>query len=124
MSARKKSFLLVIDPADSNVKTIPLEVPAELANSTGLKTGPLTRPVTVQLVNQFLADVRDRAGGRGLAGVVHSEKGAMTADKGTVLSEVLVPRSVRSQIESRAPASVTIIPDGALHELPFEALLL
>src|SRR5262249_10807909 len=58
------------------------------------------------------------------AGTVHSSKGAMEADKGTLLAEVLVPRTVRSLIESRAPQSVIIVPDGALHQLPFEALLL
>ncbi|HEY2762363.1 MAG TPA: tetratricopeptide repeat protein, partial [Pirellulales bacterium] len=120
----KKSFLLVIDPADQKVQVVPLEIPAALADGMAVKPGPLTRPSIVQLVNQFLADVRDRAGGRGLAGTVHSAKGAMAADKGTLLAEVLVPRSVRSLVESRAPASVIIIPDGALHELPFEALLL
>src|SRR5262249_36739570 len=88
------------------------------------KAGPLTRPAAVQLVNGYLADVHDRAGGRGLAGTVHSTKGVMAADQGAALAEVLVPRSVRSLVEKRMPASVIIVPDGALHELPFEALLL
>src|SRR5262249_3653979 len=72
----------------------------------------------------YLADVRDRAGGRGLSGIVHSQEGVLAADQGTLLSEVLVPRSVRNSIAKRAPQSVIIVPDGALHELPFEALLL
>ena len=120
----KKSLLLVIDPTDEKVQVVPLEIPAALADGASIKAGPLTRAAIVQLVNKFLADVRDRAGGRGLAGTVHSAKGAMAADKGTLLAEVLVPRSVRSLVESRTPSSVVIIPDGALHELPFEALLL
>jgi len=120
----KKSFLLVIDPADEKVQVVPLEIPTALADGMSVKPGPLTRPAVVQLVNQFLADVRDRAGGRGLAGTVHSVKGVMATDQGTVLAEVLVPRSVRNLVEHRAPASVIIVPDGALHGLPFEALLL
>jgi CHAT domain-containing protein/tetratricopeptide (TPR) repeat protein len=120
----KKSFLLVIDPDEKDVSIIPLEVPTTLADSMSVKPGPVTRTALVQLVSQYLADVRDRAGGRGLAGVVHSEKGIAAADQGTTLAEVLVPRSVRNLVERRAPQSVIIVPDGALHELPFEALLL
>jgi len=119
-----KSFLLVIDPDDKDVPVVPLEVPAALADSMSVKPGPVTRAALVQLVSQYLADVRDRAGGRGLAGVVHSEKGVAAAEQGTSLAEVLVPRSVRNIIEHRAPQNVIIVPDGALHELPFEALLL
>jgi len=89
-----------------------------------VKPGPVTRATLVQLFSQYLADVRDRAGGRGLAGVVHSEKGVAAAEQGTSLADVLVPRSVRNIIEHKAPQSVIIVPDGALHELPFEALLL
>jgi CHAT domain-containing protein len=120
----KKSFLLVIDPDEKEVPVVPLEVPAALADSMSVKPGPVTRAALVQLVSQYLADVRDRSGGRGLAGVVHSEKGVAAAQQGTSLADVLVPRSVRSIIEHRAPQSVIIVPDGALHELPFEALLL
>jgi CHAT domain-containing protein/tetratricopeptide (TPR) repeat protein len=120
----KKSFLLVIDPDEKDVSVVPLEAPASLADSMSIKPGPVTRAALVQLVSQYLADVRDRAGGRGLAGVVHSEKGVAAAEQGTSLADVLVPRSVRSIVEHRAPQSVIIVPDGALHELPFEALLL
>jgi CHAT domain-containing protein/tetratricopeptide (TPR) repeat protein len=120
----KKSFLLIIDPDKKDVPVVPLDVPAALADSMSVKAGPVTRATLVQLVSQYLADVRDRAGGRGLAGVVHSEKGVAAAEQGTSLADVLVPRSVRSMVEHRAPQNVIIVPDGALHELPFEALLL
>jgi CHAT domain-containing protein/tetratricopeptide (TPR) repeat protein len=120
----KKSYLLVIDPSAQDTLVVPLEVPADVAESFQVKPGPLTRPAVVQLVNAFLADVRDRGGGRGLAGTVHSEKGVMAAEQGATLAEVLVPRPVRSLVEKRAPKCVMIVPDGALHELSFEALLL
>ncbi|HEY2882383.1 MAG TPA: CHAT domain-containing protein, partial [Pirellulales bacterium] len=77
-----------------------------------------------QIVNQYLTDVRDRAGGRGLTGIVHTESGVLASDQGTVLAEVLVPRAVRNMVERRGPQSVIIVPDGALHELPFDALLI
>ncbi len=89
-----------------------------------IKSGPVTRPELVKLINAYLADVRDRTGGRGLSGIVHSKEGVLAADQGTLLAEVLVPRSVRNIIARRAPQSVIIVPDGALHELPFESLLL
>ncbi len=103
---------------------MPLAVPAALATGLNVKAGPLTRPTAVQLVSQYLADLRERGGGRGLAGIVRSEKGVMAAEQGTQLAEVLLPREVRGRIERRNPSGITIVPDGALHQLPFEALLL
>ncbi len=120
----KQSYLLVIDPADEHVTALPLEVPVVLATALSVKAGPIGRGTMTQLVNQYLVDVRDRAGGRGLGGIVHSEKGVLAADQGALLAEVLVPRSVRSLIEHRGPECVIIVPDGALNELPFESLLL
>ncbi len=120
----KKSYLLVIDPAEHVPEVVSLEVDLPLAEAMSIKAGPLTRPEIVKLVNAYLADVRDRAGGRGLSGIVHSKEGVLAADQGTLLSEVLIPRSVRNRIARSAPKSVIIVPDGALHELPFESLLL
>src|SRR5262249_12142708 len=121
---QKASYLLVIDPADEKEQVVQLEVPQELAAALDVKAGPIARSAMAQLVNHYLADVRDRAGGRGLGGVVHSEKGVPAADHRTPLAEVLVPRSVRNIVEHRGPQCVMIVPDGALDELPFESLLL
>jgi CHAT domain-containing protein/tetratricopeptide (TPR) repeat protein len=120
----KESHLLVIGGREQSVEVVPLAVPKALAAGLSVKAGPLTRPVAVQLVSQYLADLRERGGGRGLAGIVHSEKGVMAAVQGTQLAEVLLPREVRQRIERRNPRGLTIVPDGALHQLPFEALLL
>ncbi len=120
----KESYLLVIGSTKQPVEVVPLAVPAVLATGLNVKAGPLTRPTAVQLVSQYLADLRERGGGRGLAGIVRSEKGVMAAEQGTQLAEVLLPREIRGRIERRSPSGITIVPDGALHQLPFEALLL
>jgi CHAT domain-containing protein/tetratricopeptide (TPR) repeat protein len=120
----KESHLLIIGGPDQPVEVVPLVIPEALAGGLHVKAGPLTRPAAVQIVSQYLADLRDRAGGRGLAGIVHSPKGVMAAEQGTQLAEVLLPRDVRKRIEERSPQGITVVPDGGLHQLPFEALLL
>ena len=105
------------------VEVVPLTIPEPLAAGLHVKAGPLTRPIAVQIVSQYLADLRDRGGGRGLGGIVHSHKGVLAAEQGTQLTEVLLPRAVRKRIEEHSPRGITIVPDGALHQLPFEALL-
>ena len=92
---------------------MPLAVPDALAASLNVKAGPLTRPTAVQLVSQYLADLRERGGGRGLSGIVHSPKGVMAAEQGTQLAEVLLPRDVRQRIERRGPQASRSFPTGA-----------
>ena len=127
-AGREQTYLLVIDPASKETKVFPLEIPAQLAGAMKVNAGPITRSSLVQLVYQYLADVRDHDGGRGLAGTVISPKGVLAADQGAALAEVLVPREVRTIVAQRKTQgkaeSVIIVPDGALNELPFEALLL
>lgn len=120
----KESHLLIVGGPEQPVEVVPLVVPEALAAGLKIKAGPLTRPVTVQIVSQYLADLRDRGGGRGLAGIVHSPEGVLEAEHGTQLAEVLLPREVRKKIEQRQPQGITIVPDGGLHQLPFEALLI
>ncbi len=119
----KQSFLLVIGDERKPVDVVALEIPQALADGLHVSAGHLTRAGTVPLVSQYLADLRDRAGGRGLSGIVHSPKGVIASEQGTQLAEVLLPRSVRKRIQDRNPRQVVIVPDGGLHELPFESLL-
>jgi CHAT domain-containing protein len=119
----KQSFLLVIGDERTPVDVVPLEIPQALADGLHVSAGHLTRAATVPLVSQYLADLRDRAGGRGLSGIVHSAKGVIASEQGTQLAEVLLPRAVRKRIQDRNPRQVVIVPDGGLHELPFESLL-
>ncbi|HYT89578.1 MAG TPA: CHAT domain-containing protein, partial [Gemmataceae bacterium] len=41
-----------------------------------------------------------------------------------LLGEILLPAAARKRIEAHKPDCLVIVPDGALHKLPFEALLL
>ncbi|MCH8042207.1 MAG: CHAT domain-containing protein [Planctomycetes bacterium] len=144
------AHLLVVGPDAAKDEDIKLSVPAELAAEMRVDEGPLTRAKTVKLVNAYLADLRDRRGGvrggvesdgseappttglnipnatvkRGLDGTVFSPKGYLAADSGVELAEVFVPRRVRQIVAKQKARSVVIVPDGALHQLPFEALLL
>ncbi len=120
----KDSYLLVIGDEKTPVEVVPLVIPEALANALKVPAGPLTRPIAVQIVSQYLSDLRDRAGGRGLGGIVHSPKGVKAAEQGTILAEVILSRAVRKMVEERSISWITIVPDGALHQLPFEALLL
>ena len=120
----KECHLLVIGGPDKPVEVVPLVIPEPLSAGLHIKAGPLTRPIAVQIVSQYLADLRDRGGGRGLSGIVHSKEGVREAEQGTQLAEVLLPHAVRKRIDERKPQEITIVPDGALHQLPFEALLL
>ena len=119
----KQSFLLVIGDERTPVEVVALEIPQPLADGLHVAAGPLTRAAMVPLVSQYLADLRDRAGGRGLSGIVHSPKGIIASEQGTQLAEVVLPRAVRKRIQERNPRQVVIVPDGALHEIPFESLL-
>ncbi len=118
------SYLLLIAPDDPQAKVFPLVISEPLAAAMSVKAGPLTRPAAVQIVNQHLADMRDRAGGRGLGGIVKSVKGVEAAQQGTLLTETLLPAAVRKLVSDSGAQGVVIVPDGALHQLPFEALLL
>src|SRR5262249_36894586 len=41
-----------------------------------------------------------------------------------LLGEILLPPAAREWIRTQAPESLIVVPDGALHKLPFEALVL
>ena len=60
----ERSYLLVIDPAVQNPEVVPLEITPQLAVAMSVEAGPLTRIKMATIVNQYLADMRDRAGGR------------------------------------------------------------
>jgi CHAT domain-containing protein len=48
----------------------------------------------------------------------------LAAEQGLHLAEVILPRQARELVSRLSPRGVIIVPDGALHQLPFEALLL
>lgn len=88
--------------------------------------GPLTRELASRLVTWYLAATvpMTPGGTRGLSGTVATVKGnAITATSLSLVAETLIPQKVREIIRRRHPRSIVIVPDAALHELPFESLM-
>ncbi len=89
--------------------------------------GPVTRDVASRLVTWYLAATVPftPSHSRGLSGTVATVKGeAIQASSLTLVAETLLPPPIRAAIQRRQPKRLVIVPDAALHQLPFEALLL
>ena len=89
--------------------------------------GPVTRDVASRLVTWYLAATVPftPSGTRGLAGTVATVKGAAIEPSSlTLVADTLLPPQVREAIQQRKPKRLVIVPDAALHQLPFESLLL
>lgn len=89
--------------------------------------GPVTRDVASRLVTWYLAATVPftPSGSRGLSGTVATVKGeAIQPSSLTLVADTLLPPHVREAVQRRQPKRLVIVPDAALHQLPFEALLL
>ena len=89
--------------------------------------GPVTRDVASRLVTWYLAATVPftPSGTRGLTGTVATVKGEAIAPSSlTLVADTLLPSAVRDAVRRRHPKRLVIVPDAALHQLPFEALLL
>lgn len=89
--------------------------------------GPLTREIASRLVTWYLVATVPMFpnNSRGLSGTVATIKGQpITPSALTIVADTLLPVAVREAVARRRPKSIVIVPDGALHQLPFEALLL
>lgn len=92
-----------------------------------ISPGPVTRDIASRLVTWYLAATVPftPSGTRGLAGTVATVKGeAISPSSLTLVADTLLPPAVREAVQRRQPKSIVIVPDAALHQLPFEALLL
>lgn len=132
-----KSHLFVIDGRTHAIHHFPLEVSPDQAARLGIAPGALTRGMVARLANPYLAVLRDRnqEKTRGIgAGPVVSIKGEndaadrhvdpLNADQQIAFTELVLPRPARDKIISLAPDYACVVPDGALDQLPLEALLL
>jgi CHAT domain-containing protein/tetratricopeptide (TPR) repeat protein len=87
---------------------------------------PLTEAVLRSLVENYLERISDP----GFGTTDGLRPGPQDADRPTLpqwpelLAEVLLPSAARERIQARTPDCLIVVPDGALHKLPFEALLL
>src|SRR5262249_13958477 len=87
---------------------------------------PLSRLVLRALVDTYLQQVAGR-GFDPTRTLVHESRDParpLPPQRPELLADILLPLRVRQRISEEAPQCLLIVPDGALHKLPFEALLL
>jgi CHAT domain-containing protein/tetratricopeptide (TPR) repeat protein len=86
---------------------------------------PLGQETLRALVENYLQHITDpTAVGRGLRLVAKDAARPLPAQRPELLAEVLLPPAARQRILAQEPEGLIVVPDGALHKLPFEALLL
>jgi CHAT domain-containing protein/tetratricopeptide (TPR) repeat protein len=134
-----ESHLFLIDGRAGTIAHFPLEISSELAKVLSIADGHLTRGIAAELVNanlEFLRSTSASAPLRGLAlQTVVSEKGTTDVQstqprtllkprQRIALTEILLPNAARERIAKLNPEYIIVVPDGALHQLPLEALLL
>jgi hypothetical protein len=124
------SFLFVVE-SGSEARAYPLNVSNAASAKLGLPAGPLTRATLAQLLSGY--DAAGKPAGLGILRqlatpvepgaptdvVARAHEGAL--DRLHALFGVLVPAEVWARI--RTARQVTVIPDGPLSSLPFEALV-
>lgn len=132
----EESYLFVIPPAGETPRVVRLEVPEDAARILDLKPGPLRaddldrvllgKPGDGELAGGLLEDLSisgrggSRTGGRIL--IFGGARGSSPAAKLHALWQVLLPAEARTQWKDCREAIV--VPDGSLHLLPFEALII
>ncbi len=87
---------------------------------------PLTDVVVARLVNHYLQQIADPSFNptRGIA-LVSRKPGAAAKPTGAeVLGDAILPPALREKLRASGAKRLVLIPDGALHKLPFEALVL
>ncbi|MBN9519092.1 CHAT domain-containing protein [bacterium] len=86
---------------------------------------PLTDAVAGRLVDHYLRQIADPGFNptRGIAVVSKSAAAGVTAVPGEVLGESVLPAALRGRLKATGAKRVVVIPDAALHKIPFEALL-
>ena len=90
------------------------------------RTAALTPPVLRALVESYLEQVANPhfQPTRGLRLPSRAPTRPLRVQRPELLADVLLPERARARIRALVPKEIVIIPDGALHKLPFEALLL
>jgi CHAT domain-containing protein len=78
------------------------------------------------LVDNYLEQISDPAFRltRGMRLEPRPAARPLPAQRPEFLAQILLPAAARQRIKALAPESLIVVPDGALHKLPFEALVL
>lgn len=114
-----RSHLFLIHPDQQSVSHVELVLSEEQASVLQAPVGALSRDKIAHFVRVLLSGLSSGKNTRGLGTTVTSSKGVL---HGSVLTEALLPDSVINEIVEHGYENVVIVPDGALHQVPFEAL--
>jgi tetratricopeptide (TPR) repeat protein len=134
---RERSYLLLLGSRSVEPQAFPLTVPADVVERIGLPAAasgaarrgepiPLNQPLARELVKGCrlgLKGSRDR-GPRTLEVRPGDPRQAAPSVGLDRLGDVLLPPAVLRRIEEIKPDGLVVIPDGALHRLPLEALVI
>ncbi len=87
---------------------------------------PLTDTVATRLVNHYLQQIADPSFNptRGIALVSRTPNTGTRAAASETLGDAVLPHDLREKIRASRAKRIVLVPDGALHKLPFEALTL
>jgi CHAT domain-containing protein/tetratricopeptide (TPR) repeat protein len=93
--------------------------------AAGVELVPLTDVVAARLVNQYLRQIADPSFNptRGI-NLVSRTPNTSRSSVPEVLGDAVLPPALREKLRASGAKRVVLIPDGALHKLPFECLLL
>jgi CHAT domain-containing protein len=127
------SHVFVIPPAGEAPSGFELRVADDVAATLRVQPGALTSSVLASLIGADApaptGQVPERAGNAiALLSRHPGERGIGTANAALsvtrlhALWELLVPESIRARV--RAATEVVVVPDAALHQVPFEALVI
>lgn len=117
------SYLFVVDSDHAApVKLHQLWITNEVAEKLGVPSGPLTSAVARRLVQHYLWR-RGTAPVRGGATQAQLPR-PLTIEQSLVLSELILPSRLRTELRELKPSALIVVPDGPLHELPLESLVL
>ena len=101
------------------LKTIVGEEIADRPASRSTGTS-FAKPAAAALVGQYVEFLRSS---RKIEDWSDGRRESEQARLGQLLGDTLFPEPLRKQLASRPPATLIVVPDGALHHLPFEALV-
>jgi len=124
----RRSHLFMLSGGDESPLALRLATDPDGVGAPGIPPAPLGRETLDAWVQRYLTvlqtppDVAGESRGPGEQ-VVTSEKNDMAA-QARRLTDILLPPAIRERLTQHPrPQRLIVIPDGALHQLPFEALV-